>query len=82
MTALHRVRFDENRGDPEYGYPLDLATSRIDLLRLPRGPREGLKILLVSPDEFSVHAVLRFDKTNNYWIGMPIMETLSYLNKR
>jgi hypothetical protein len=77
---MHRIFFDTNEGTHAAGYELRLPASIADLAALGDELREGLRVVIVMPDELEMQADLSFDRESGYWIAAPVSGTIKYLD--
>ncbi len=78
--GLHRVFFDTNDGNPEWGYELNFPRSKDDLKRIGPDVCDGMRIIIYMPDELEVEANLKYDDKLGCWKAMPDMKTVKYLD--
>lgn len=80
---MHRVFFDGNSGpgdtpdDPRFG--LWFETSLQDLAALGDELKDGLRIIIYSPGELEMEAVLEFDAKHDAWMAIGDGATIRYL---
>ena len=79
MAELPRIFFDANLGTPEIGYWLIFDQSKKDLSVLGANICEGMHVIIYSPDELEMEAILK-RREDGLWLGVPIKGTIKYLD--
>jgi hypothetical protein len=78
---MHRIFFDANDGTMELGYNLNFPTSKKDLDAVGNDLSDGLHVIIYSPNELEMEAILKFDHKLGFWVGRPIPGTITYLDE-
>jgi hypothetical protein len=79
MSEPPRIFFDTNEGSHEHGYLLRLPKSEEGLKALGERLCDGLRVIIVMPDELEMLATLRRDPSNGAWVAYPVSGTLRYI---
>ena len=79
---MYRIFFDGNDGSTRDGFELRFRKSLEDLAKMGDELREGNHVIIYSPNELEMEAVLKFDKEIGFWKGMPVAGTIKYLDSR
>jgi hypothetical protein len=77
---MHRIFFDGNDGDMKSGFELRFRLSMEDLAAVGSELREGLHVIIYTPNELEMEAILRFDEKMGFWRGIPLPGTIKYLD--
>jgi hypothetical protein len=77
---MHRIFFDGNDGSMIRGWELRFQQSIEDMAAIGSDLREGLHVIIYSPNELEMEAILKFEESIGYWIGIPVPGTIKYLD--
>jgi hypothetical protein len=72
---MHRIMFDTNDGNSQFGYELKFADSLKDIAAIGNDLRDGLRVIIYMPRELEMEAVLKFDPMAGIWLGIPVAGT-------
>ena len=72
---MHRIMFDTNDGNDQFGYELKFADSLKDIAAIGDDLRDGLRVVIYMPHELEMEAVLKFDPKAGIWLGFPVAGT-------
>ncbi len=73
-----RIYADFNSCDEQGRVQLDTAGSRKDIKRYENVLKEGMRVLLYTPDDFEVYGTLVFE---GIWMGIPDLSTIRYYDQ-
>ena len=77
LSAMHRVYFDSNEGPEGHDrYGLWLGRSKLDLARIPGGPKQGMIVTIYMIGEIEMEAMLEWDAKWGGWTARPVEGTL------
>jgi hypothetical protein len=79
-TSRHAVFFDSNDSNGDGDFFLTTSRSEKDLSGIGADLKDGLRVMLVMPDEFEVEGALCFDARLKCWLGRADFATIRYLN--
>jgi len=77
---MYRIFFDGNDGSMLDGWELRFRKSIEDSAAIGSELREGLHVILYSPNEPEAGAILKFDESVGHWRGVPVPGTIKYLD--
>jgi hypothetical protein len=77
---MYRIFFDGNDGSMKNGWELRFRQSIEDMAAIDSELREGLHVIIYSPNELELEAVLKFDESIGFWRGIPVPGTIKYLD--
>ena len=64
----------------DHGFDLRFRKSIEDITKIGDELREGLHVIIYSPGELEIEAILKFDSDRGIWLGVPVPGTIKYLD--
>ena len=69
---MHRIYFDGNESDGVNRYGLWLEKSKMDLAKIPGGPKEGMLVTIYEVGDIEMEATLEWSAKWSSWTAKPI----------